>query len=121
MSRPHGRILVAATSPVDGLPRRQLRGLPVFAQSVAAIAPSGAAAVIPALVLSTAGGAGAIAAFICATLVIVLVSACLRPMARRMAAVGGLYSYTARGLGPGVAVPTGWSAILGYATVGMAD
>ena len=120
MSRPHGRILVAATSPVDGLPRRQLRGLPVFAQSVAAIAPSGAAAVIPALVLSTAGGAGAIAAFICATLVIVLVSACLRPMARRMAAVGGLYSYTARGLGPGVAVPTGWSAILGYATVGMA-
>lgn len=114
------RALVATRSPIEGLPRRQLPFVPVFAQSVAAIAPSGAAAVIPALVLSTAGGAGAIAAFVCAAVIIVLVSACLRPMARRMAAVGGLYSYTARGLGPAFAVPTGWSAIVGYAAVGMA-
>ena len=112
--------LVASSSPVAGLPRRQLPLIPVFAQSVAAVAPSGAAAVIPALVLTTAGGAGAITAFACAALVVLLVSACLRPMAQRMAAVGGIYTYTARGLGPLAAVPTGWSAIIGYASVGMA-
>lgn len=112
--------LVASTSPVAGLPRRQLPLIPVFAQSVAAVAPSGAAAVIPALVLATAGGAGAITAFAAAAVVMLLVSACLRPMAQRMAAVGGIYTYTARGLGPLIAVPTGWSALLGYASVGMA-
>lgn len=114
------RPLIASTSPVAGLPRRQLPLLPVFAQSVAAVAPSGAAAVIPALVITTAGGAGAITAFACAALVALLVSACLRPMAQRIAAVGGIYTYVARGLGPLAAVPTGWSAIIGYASVGMA-
>jgi amino acid transporter len=117
---PHKRALVATRSPVQGLPRRQLPFIPVFAQSVAAVAPSGAAAVIPVLVIGTAGGGGALAAFVCAAVVILLVSACLRPMAQRMASVGGIYSYTARGLGPTAAVPTGWSAIVGYATVGMA-
>ncbi|KRE26859.1 transporter [Mycobacterium sp. Soil538] len=112
--------LVGSSSPVEGLPRRQLPLIPVFAQSVAAVAPSGAAAVIPALVLATAGGAGAITAFATAAVVVLLVSACLRPMAQRLAAVGGVYTYTARGLGPLVAVPTGWSAILGYAAVAMA-
>ena len=117
---PHKRALVAKHSPVQGLPRRQLPFIPVFAQSVAAVAPSGAAAVIPVLVISSAGGGGALVAFACAAAIILLVSACLRPMAQRMASVGGIYSYTARGLGPAVAVPTGWSAIVGYATVGMA-
>lgn len=112
--------LVATQSPVEGLPRRQLPLVPVFAQSVAAVAPSGAAAVIPALVLASAGGAGATVAFAAAGVVILLVSACLRPMAQRMAAVGGIYTYTARGLGPLAAVPTGWSAIIGYGAVGMA-
>lgn len=112
--------LVASTSPVEGLPRRQLPLVPVFAQSVAAVAPSGAAAVIPALVLATAGGAGATVAFAAAAVVVLLVAACLRPMAQRMAAVGGIYTYTARGLGPLIAIPTGWSAIIGYACVGMA-
>lgn len=114
------RALVAATTPVDGLPRRELPLIAVFTQSIAAVAPSGAAAVIPMLVLSTTGGAGAVAAFAAAAVVIVLVSACLRPMAQRMAAVGGLYTYTARGLGAGVALPTGWSALIGYGSVAMA-
>lgn len=117
---PHGHPLVIETSPVRGLPRRRLPFVPVFAQSVAAIAPSGTAAVTPAIVLGAAGGGGAVVAFVCAALVTLLVSACLRPMARRMASVGGLYSYVARGLGPKAAVPTGWSAIVGYASVGMA-
>ena len=112
--------LVAATTPVSGLSRRTLPLIAVFTQSIAAVAPTGAAAVIPALVIATAGGAGAILAFAAAALVIVLVSACLRPMAERMAAVGGLYTYVARGLGPLVALPTGFSAIIGYAAVSMA-
>jgi amino acid transporter len=116
----NSRPLVTSSSPVKGLPRRQLPLIPVFAQSVAAVAPSGAAAVIPVLVLATAGGAGAITAFAAAAVVVLLVSACLRPMAQRMAAVGGIYTYTARGLGPLVAVPTGWSAIIGYTSVAMA-
>jgi len=115
-----GRPFVAVRSPVEGLTRRQLPFIPVFAQSVAGVAPSAAAAVVPALVISTAGGGGAIVAFVCASVVILMVAGCLRPMARRMAAVGGIYTYTARALGPGVAVPTGWSALLGYGTVGMA-
>lgn len=121
MSTPVGkRALVALTTPVVGLPRRALPLIAVFTQSIAAVAPSGAAAVIPMLVLSTTGGAGAVAAFAAAAVVVVLVSACLRPMAQRMAAVGGLYTYTARGLGAGVALPTGWSALIGYGAVSMA-
>ena len=112
--------LVVDTSPVSGLPRRRLPFVPVFAQSVAAIAPAGTAGVTPALVIGAAGGGGAFVAFVCAALVTLLVSACIRPMAQRMASVGGLYSYVARGLGPKVAVPTGWSAIVGYSAVAMA-
>lgn len=112
--------LVATTSPVDGLPRRQLSFIPVLTQSVAAVAPSGAAAVIPALLLTTVGGGTTLVAFACAALVTLLVCACLRPMARRMAVVGGIYSYVARGLGPRTAIVTGWSAIVGYASVSMA-
>jgi amino acid transporter len=117
---PPERPLVVQTSPVRGLARRRLPFVPVFAQSVAAIAPSGTAGVTPALVLAAAGGGGALIAFACAAVVTLLVSACIRPMAQRMASVGGLYSYVARGLGPNAAVPTGWSAIVGYAAVAMA-
>ncbi len=53
--------------------------------------------------------------------VIILVALCLRPMAQRMAAVSGLYSYTARGLGPRTAISAGWSAVFGYALVAMAS
>ena len=40
-------------------------------------------------------------------------------MAKRMAAVSGLYSYTAKGLGHGPAITVGWSAIFGYGLVAM--
>lgn len=40
-------------------------------------------------------------------------------MAKRMAAVSGLYSYTAKGLGQGPAITVGWSAIFGYGFVAM--
>jgi amino acid transporter len=105
---------------VEGLSRRNLSFLPVFAQAVAAVAPAGAMSVIPALVLGTTGP-NLVLAFTTAMAVMLLVSFSLRPMAKRMAAVSGLYSYTAKGLGQRTAITAGWSAIFGYALVAMAS
>lgn len=116
----HDRGLIAARSPVDGLRRRRLPFLPVFAQAVAAVAPAGAMGVIPGLV-SGATPANLVLTFGAAMAVIVLVAFCLRPMTQRMAAVSGLYSYTAKGLGPLAAITAGWSAMLGYGLVAMAS
>jgi amino acid transporter len=116
---------ITPRSPVEGLSRRKLSFLPVFAQAVAGVAPAGAMSVIPALVfpglLSGSSGPNLILTFSVAMAVMVLVSLCLRPMARRMAAVSGLYSYTARGLGQRTAITAGWSAMFGYGLVAMAS
>ncbi|ABM10733.1 putative amino acid permease (plasmid) [Paenarthrobacter aurescens TC1] len=112
--------LVSSRSPVAGLSRRNLPFIPVFAQAVAAVAPAGAMSVIPALVFG-ATGSYLVLSFLLAMVVILLVSSCLRPMAQRMAAVSGLYSYTAKGLGPVAAITAGWSAIFGYGLVAMAS
>ncbi|BAW08302.1 transporter [Nocardia seriolae] len=60
------------------------------------------------------------AAFLAAALLAWAVALVIRPMAQRLAVTGGLYTYVAKGLGPFVAVPTGWSAIVGYASVSVA-
>jgi amino acid transporter len=110
---------------VEGLSRRKLSFLPVFAQAVGAVAPAGAMAVIPALVFPAlvfgSTGPNLVLTFGAAMAVMVLVSFCLRPMAERMAAVSGLYSYTAKGLGQRTAITAGWSAIFGYGLVAMAS
>lgn len=99
--------------------------MPVFAQAVAAVAPAGAMAVIPALVFPAlifgSTGPNLALTFGSAMAIMVLVSFCLRPMAKRMAAVSGLYSYTAKGLGQRTAITAGWSAMFGYALVAMAS
>lgn len=77
-------------------------------------------AVVPALVFGTTG-ANLVLSFLIALAVILLVSSCLRPMAQRMAAVSGLYSYTAKGLGPTAAITAGWSMIFGYGLIAMAS
>ena len=114
---------ITPRSPVEGLSRRRLSFWPVFAQAVAAVAPAGSMAVIPALVAPALflgfSGPNLLLTFGAAMVVIVLVSLCLRPMAKRMAAVSGLYSYTAKGLGQGPAIMVGWSAMFGYAFVAM--
>ncbi|WP_024819189.1 APC family permease [Arthrobacter sp. 31Y] len=116
---------ITAKSPVEGLRRRKLSFLPVFAQAVANVAPAGAMSVIPALIFPGlvfgTSGPNLLMTFGAAMAVIILVSFCLRPMAQRMAAVSGLYSYTAKGLGPRTAISAGWSAIFGYALVAMAS
>ena len=80
--------------------------------------------VIPALIFPAVvfgpTGPNLVLIFGTAMAIMVLVSLCLRPMAKRMAAVSGLYSYTAKGLGPRTAITVGWSAIFGYALVAMA-
>lgn len=112
--------LVADESPVRGLIRRRLPFIPVFAQSVAAIAPAGTSAVTPLFVIAAMNGTGGVVAFAIAMVVTMMVAACVRPMAQRLAVVGGLYSYVAQGFGPRVALPTAWSAILGYGSVSVA-
>lgn len=115
---------ITPRSPVEGLNRRKLSFLPVFAQAIAAVAPAGAMSVIPALVFPGlvfgSSGPNLVLTFGVAMAVMVLVSFCLRPMAKRMAAVSGLYSYTAKGLGQRTAITAGWSAMFGYAVVAMA-
>ena len=116
---------ITPRSPVEGLSRRKLSFLPVFAQAVAAVAPAGAMSVIPALVfpglVSGSARPNLVLTFGVAMAVMILVSSCLRPMAKRMAAVSGLYSYTAKGLGQRTAITVGWSAMFGYALVAMAS
>ncbi|MEJ2888189.1 APC family permease [Actinomycetospora aeridis] len=100
-------------SPVAGLDRRALRPLGVFAQSVATTAPAGAMASTPLLVIAVAGR-GAPWSFAIAAVVVGLVAACITAFARRMAAAGGLYSFTAKGLGPGGAYACAAAMIVGY-------
>ncbi len=100
-------------SPVAGLDRRTLRPLGVFAQSVATTAPAGAMASTPLLVIAVAGG-GALWSFAVAAVVVGLVAACIAVFARRMAAAGGLYSFTAKGLGPAGAYACAVSMVVGY-------
>lgn len=100
-------------SPVAGLHRRTLRPLGVFAQSVATTAPAGAMASTPLLVIAVAGR-GAPWSFAIAGVVVALVAACITAFARRMAAAGGLYSFTAKGLGAGGAYACAVAMIVGY-------
>ncbi|MFE5709034.1 APC family permease [Rhodococcus koreensis] len=120
-----GDRFITPRSPVEGLRRRKLSFLPVFAQAVANVAPAGAMSVIPALVFPGlvfgSTGPNLLLTFGAAMTVVILVSCCLRPMAKRMAAVSGLYSYTAKGLGHRTAITAGWSAIFGYGLVAMAS
>ncbi|MDQ0618171.1 APC family permease [Arthrobacter globiformis] len=112
--------VISPQSPVAGLSRRNLPFIPVFAQAVAAVAPAGGMSVVPALVFGTTG-TNLVLSFLIAMAVMLLVSSCLRPMAQRMAAVSGLYSYTAKGLGSSAAITAGWSVIFGYGLIAMAS
>ncbi|GAB2445884.1 APC family permease [Nocardia tengchongensis] len=112
--------LVVQRSSISGLRRRRLAFAPVFAQSVAAIAPAGTAAVTPPFVIAAVGGGPSVLAFLAAALLTWCVALVVRPMAQRIAVTGGLYTYAAKSLGPTCAIPVGWSAIVGYAAVSVA-
>lgn len=112
-------VRLPARSPVAGLRRRRLSFPEVLAQSVSALAPSAAMVVVPSIVL-VESGAATLPAFVAATALVLLIGWCLTQFGRRMAAVGGTYSYTAKGLGPVGALVGGWSLLIGYAAVATA-
>jgi amino acid transporter len=105
-------------SPLFGLRRRSVGGVEVTAQSVAVTAPSAAMASMPMLVAASAGN-GTMYSYLIATVVILLVGYCISQFARRMAAAGSLYSFTAKGLGPTAAIVSGVGLALGYALLSM--
>ncbi|QNG38949.1 APC family permease [Geodermatophilaceae bacterium NBWT11] len=90
----------------------------MLAQSVSALAPSAAVVAVPSIVMVQAGAA-TLPVLLAGTALVVLVGWCLTHVARRMAAVGGVYSYTAKGLGPAGALLGGWGLVVGYAAVAM--
>jgi amino acid transporter len=92
--------------------------LDVMAQSVAGIAPSAAMATTPALIALYAGQ-GAWLSYVAATVVVILVGLVATQFGRRFASSGSLYSYVARGLGPGGAFVAGWGLVIGYAFIAM--
>ncbi|MEJ2866592.1 APC family permease [Actinomycetospora sp. OC33-EN08] len=102
-----------ARSPVAGLRRRTLGPLGLLAQSVATTAPAGAMAAVP-LLVTTAAGRDAPWSVAIAAVLVGLVVASTAVFSRRMAAAGGLYSFTAKGLGPGGAYACAVAMVLGY-------
>ena len=80
---------------------------------MATTAPAGAMASTPLLVIAAAGN-GALWSFAIAAVLVGLVAACITVFARRMAAAGGLYSFTAQGLGPGGAYACAVAMVVGY-------
>ncbi|WP_314138415.1 APC family permease [uncultured Plantibacter sp.] len=105
-------------SPVDGLQRRSVGFIDVFAQSVSAVAPSAAATTIPLIVTVTAGGATMWSLAI-AMLLSLLVATTVNVFAKRIAATGSLYTFVSKGLGTGAAFVTGVALLIGYGFIAM--
>jgi amino acid transporter len=101
------------------LARRTASGFEVFGQSLAATGPSIAIAGTVAVVYLSAGK-GTIWSYVLATVVVVLVAYSIAQFARRTAAAGSLYTYTASGLGRGTAFAGGWGLIFGYVGIAAA-
>lgn len=104
------------TSPMQGLDRRRLDPVDVLGQSVAAVAPAGVAATFP-LLISGVAGSGLIFAMLIAVAVMLLVTTSINQFARRIVAPGGLYTFTALGLGPRFALGVAASLLAGYAFI----
>lgn len=107
-----------ARSPLDGLDRRAVGFGDVLAQSVAAVAPSGAATTVILLASGTAGAA-TVPAVVVAALIALLVARTVNQFTRRMVASGSLYTYATHGLGPAAGLITGAALVVGYAGVAV--
>lgn len=98
---------------LPGLDRRNLGPVQVCAQSVSATAPAAAMATTPAIAAVNAGS-GVVWSFVAATVVALLIGACIGQFTRRMAAAGSLYSLAAKGLGPTGGFACGGALLIGY-------
>ena len=100
--------------------RTSALGFPaVLAQSIAVISPTMTAVLIIPLAFSNAGQ-GTWLAYLFGTVMLLFVVFCLNQFARRSAAPGAMYTYTARGLGPATGVLSGWTLIWCYLFIGTA-
>lgn len=109
---------LTADSSMSGLERRTVGYLDLVAQSVGAVAPTAAAATLPALIAAQAGSS----LLLCLALAWLLVAAvayAVGQFTRRMAAPGSLYTFATLGLGRAAGFGTASAAVVGYAFVSM--
>ncbi len=106
-----GRSLTSADS--TGLEREALGPWGVFAQGLAAAAPSVALASVP-YSLFVAAGKGASWAVLVGLTLTVLIATTISFQAKRTVSSGSLGTYAGNGLGPGFAYAAGFSLLLGY-------
>jgi amino acid transporter len=109
---------VREASPLHGLARRTLGFYEVWAQSVAAAAPSAAAASVPVMVFVAAGQASLWSVGL-AIVLSLLIASTIGQFARRMAGAGSLYTFVARSLGGHGAAFAGTMLCAGYSFVAM--
>ncbi|WP_131736260.1 APC family permease [Actinomadura roseirufa] len=100
-------------APAEGLQADAVSGLGVFAQGLAAAAPSVAVASVPGSLFLVAGK-GAFWAGITGAVLVYLIAATIALQARRTVSSGSLGTYAGNGLGPVAAFLTGWALIIGY-------
>lgn len=96
-----------------GLPAGAVSGVGVFAQGLAAAAPSVAIAGVPGSLFLVAGK-GAFWAAIVGGVLVVLIASVIALQARRTVSSGSLGTYAGNGLGPTAAFLSGWALIIGY-------
>lgn len=118
IARPDPVADFGARSPMHGLDRRAVGFADVLAQSVSAVAPSAAATTV---VLLVAGISPAVTvpAILVAAVLSLLIARTVSQFARRFAATGSLYTYTARGLGPGAGLAAGAAILVGYGAIAI--
>ena len=105
-------------SPLHGLDRRRIGVVDLAAQSIAAVAPAAAATTVVLLVAGVAPGA-TVTAIVAAAILSLGVARTISQFARRFAATGALYTYTARGLGTRAGLAAGAAILTGYGAVAM--
>lgn len=108
----------AARSPLSGLDRRSVGFSDVLAQSVAAVAPAAAATTVVLLVAGVSPSATVLSILLAGVLSL-LVARTVSQFARRLAAAGSTYTYTARGLGAGAGLASGAAILVGYGAIAM--
>ena len=100
-------------APSTELARGSVGTTEVFAQAVAAAAPSVALAAVPGELYLIAHR-GALVSAILAAVVVLLVAYLVSLQARRTVSSGSLGTYTGNGLGPLGAFTAGWGLVIGY-------
>src|SRR6478735_7456571 len=111
--RPDVALGSVTAAEATGLERDAIGFWGVFAQGLAAAAPSVAVAVVP-FSLFVAAGRGAAWAVLVGLAIAVLLAVTISFQAKRTVSSGSLGTYTGNGLGPGFAFAAGFSLLLGY-------